>query len=88
MLHRHIYEALDRSLKDLTGKDEPFGGITTVFAGDWRQCLPIVQRGSRGDVVHSCLKCSHLWKLTKVTNLTKNMRVELNGESSEFSNYC
>ena len=77
MLHRHIYEALDRSLKEIMGNNEPFGGITTVFAGDWRQCLPIVKRGSRGEVVHACLKSSNLWQLTKVTNLTRNMRVEL-----------
>ena len=85
MLNRHVFEAVDRSIREVTGHDEPFGGITTAFAGDWRQCLPIVQRGSRGDIINACLKSSNLWKVTKVTNLTRNMRVELRGESREFS---
>ena len=85
MLHRHVFEAVDKSIRELTGKNEPFGGITTAFSGDWRQCLPIVRRGSRADVLHACLKSSELWKETKVTNLIHNMRVQLRGESSEFS---
>ena len=85
MLHRHVFEAIDRSIRELTGKEEPFGGITVVFSGDWRQCLPIVRRGSRGDVIHACIKSSDLWKQTKVMNLLRNMRVQLTGESSEFS---
>ena len=56
-----------------------------MFAGDWRQCLPIVKRGSRGEVVHACLKSSYLWNSTTVTNLTRNMRVELTGQSDKFS---
>ena len=86
MSHKHVYEAIDRSVRDVTGKDQPFGEITTVFAGDWRQCLPVIKRGSRGDVVNACLKSSYLWQYMKVTNLTRNMRVELKGQSEEFSN--
>ena len=85
MLHRHVFEAVDRSLRSLTGKDQPFGGITTAFSGDWRQCLPIVKRGSRADVIHACLKSSKLWQEIQVINLVRNMRVQLKGESSEFS---
>ena len=85
MLHKHVFEALDRTLRDILGNDMPMGGITTIFAGDWRQCLPIVKRGSRGEVVHACLKSSYLWNLTTVFNLTRNMRVELTGESNIFS---
>ena len=85
MLHKHIFEAIDRSLKDLMGSRELFGGITVVFAGDWRQCLPIVRRGGRGDIVNACLKSSYLWGNTKVFCLTKNMRVEQTGESQVFS---
>ena len=33
MLHRHVFEAIDRSMRELIGKDEPFGGITVVFSG-------------------------------------------------------
>ena len=77
---------MDRTIRDVTGKDQPFGGITIVFAGDWRQCLLIIKSGSRGDMIHACLKSSHLWQFVKVFTLTRNMRVELRGESSDFSN--
>ena len=85
MSHRYIFEAMDRTLRDVTGLDHPFGGITTVFAGDWRQCLPIIKGGSRGDVIHACLKSSYLWQHIRVFNLRRNMRVELRGDSKDFS---
>ena len=37
MNHRFQMEALDRTLRDITGKDSPFGGIVTVLSGDFRQ---------------------------------------------------
>ena len=85
MSHKHVYEAMDRSIREVTENDQPFGGITNVFAGDWRQCLPVIKRGSRGDVINACLKRSYLWETMRVTHLTRNMRVELKGQSAEFS---
>ena len=76
---------MDRSLREVTGIDLVFGGITVVFSGDWRQCLPIVKNGGRGEVVDACLKSSYLWKKIIVKNLTRNMRVEQKGESKDFS---
>ena len=73
------------SLRTLTGIDDLFGGITVVFSGDWRQCLPIVKHGGRGEVVDACLKSSYIWKSVIVKNLTRNMRVEQTGESKNFS---
>ena len=81
MQHRHVYECVDRSLQDLTGIDATFGGITVVFSGDWRQCLPIIKRGGRGEIVNACLMSSYLWKTVVVKNLTRNMR----GDSMEFA---
>ena len=31
--HRHCFEAVDRTLRDLRSNDSPFGGVTVVFAG-------------------------------------------------------
>ncbi|XP_035841022.1 uncharacterized protein LOC118488056 [Helianthus annuus] len=48
MVHKHAFEALDRTLKDVlsvsdSGNSElPFGGKTIVFGGDFRQILPKV----------------------------------------------
>ena len=36
MGHRHMFEAIDRTLKELRGNSKLFGGITVLFSGDWR----------------------------------------------------
>nr|KAJ0215763.1 hypothetical protein LSAT_V11C300143230 [Lactuca sativa] len=48
MVHKHAFEALDRTFKDLlrcvnsTISNIPFGGKVIVFGGDFRQILPVV----------------------------------------------
>ena len=81
MGHKHNYEALDRSLRKARGIDKPMGGLCTIFAGDWRQTLPIIQRASEGQIVNACLKNSYLWDHMKVFHLTENMRVKVTGSS-------
>jgi len=87
MGHRHIFEAIDRTMKDIRGNDSLFGGLTVLFAGDWRQILPVVRHGSRSQIVDSALKSSYLWPHVTVLKLIQNMRVLLTGESSDFSDY-
>ena len=52
-LHRYSTEALDWYLKVLMNSDLSFGGKIVIVAGDGRQTLPIVRRGSRSDIVDS-----------------------------------
>ncbi len=86
---RYLFEAVDRTLRDVLGKDKPFGGITTVFGGDWRQCLPVLGRGKdRADVVSRCLKSSPLWEACQHFSLTTNIRARnAGGETLAFANY-
>ena len=60
-----VFECIDRSLQYIRENDQPFGGMTVLFAGDWRQILPVVPRGSRAQVVHATLKESYIWKSVK-----------------------
>ncbi|KAH9602305.1 hypothetical protein KSS87_012983 [Heliosperma pusillum] len=91
MTHKHSFEALDRSLKDVMrvvderNANEPFGGKVVVFGGDFRQILPVVPKGSRADIVHASLCSSYLWSSCKVLKLTKNMRLQV-GSSSNNGN--
>ena len=62
MNHRHQLEALDRSLKDITGMNCPFGGKTVVLSGDFRQCLPVIPNSNRAQVVDAALNRSSLWE--------------------------
>ncbi|XP_021981880.1 ATP-dependent DNA helicase pif1-like [Helianthus annuus] len=63
MVHKHAFEALDRTLKDVLSVGDsrnseiPFGGKAIVFGGDFRQILPVVQNGSRQDIeIHEFAK--------------------------------
>jgi len=76
MSHKLNYEAVDRSLRDLMGVDEPFGGKVVVFGGDFRQILPVVPRGTRAQITAASLSQSSLWNLVRVMRLTINMRVQ------------
>ncbi|XP_035832001.1 uncharacterized protein LOC110870495 [Helianthus annuus] len=81
MIHKHAFEALDRTLKDILMPDcsnseaLPFGGKVIVFGGDFRQILPVVPNGSRQDIVNASLSSSYIWNKCKLLRLTKNMRL-------------
>ncbi|SGY80973.1 BQ5605_C009g05426 [Microbotryum silenes-dioicae] len=49
MAHRFAVEAVDRALRDLRETEELFGGVTTIFAGNFRQYLPVCQRNPRSN---------------------------------------
>ncbi|XP_035838858.1 uncharacterized protein LOC110900400 [Helianthus annuus] len=88
MIHKHAFEALDRTMKDVLSvfdsqnSELPFGGKTIVFGGDFRQILPVVQNGSRQDIVNASLCSSHIWSSCKVLKLTINMRLSVGSSSS------
>jgi hypothetical protein len=85
---RYCFEAVDRSFQDLREDRRPFGGMTTVLCGDWRQILPVVRRGSPADILDACLKSSRLWRHVQVEHLRRNMRVELSGAAdNQFTDH-
>ena len=53
MTHRAVYEAIDRTLQDIRGNSSPFGGISVMFCGDFRQILPVVKQGTRANIVEA-----------------------------------
>ncbi|KAG3195902.1 hypothetical protein PC128_g8083 [Phytophthora cactorum] len=76
MTHRHVFEAVDRSLRDLMDNDdEPFGGKVFVLSGDFLQILPVVVRGTPAQTIDACLKSSKLWPKFQQLHLRENMRV-------------
>ncbi|DBA01163.1 TPA: hypothetical protein N0F65_002298, partial [Lagenidium giganteum] len=81
MMHRHVVEAIDRSLRDiLRVRDpslllKPFGGNVLLLAGDFRQMLAVIPRGSRSQIVGSGINRSQLWAHFKTYRLHTNMRV-------------
>nr|GEV00562.1 hypothetical protein [Tanacetum cinerariifolium] len=81
MANKHCFEALDRSLRDILRKnrygtcEHPFGNMTMVFRGDFRQVLLVFPKDSRQDIISASLKQSYLWDHCKVLKLSKNMRL-------------
>ncbi|CAH9128946.1 unnamed protein product, partial [Cuscuta epithymum] len=81
MVHKHCFEALDRTLRDILrfqnprSLEIPFGGKTIVFGGDFRQILPVIPKGTRQDIVNASINSSYLWQHTHVMCLTKNLRL-------------
>ncbi|KAG3242090.1 hypothetical protein PI124_g13074 [Phytophthora idaei] len=66
MTHRHAFEAVDRSLRDLMDNDdEPFGG----------KILPVAVRGTPAQTIDACLKSSTLWPKFQQLHLRENIRV-------------
>ncbi|XP_026460491.1 ATP-dependent DNA helicase PIF7-like [Papaver somniferum] len=76
MQHRFCIEAVDRTLRDVRKSDEPFGGIIFVLGGDFKQTLPIVQRGRKKQIIDASIKSFVLWRDMNVFKLTQNMRLE------------
>lgn len=48
---------------------KPFGGITVVFGGDFRQILPVIENGDRQDIVSACINRSYIWDTIKLFTL-------------------
>jgi len=75
MQHRYTFEAVNRTIKDIRKDARPFGGIVFCFCGDFRQILPVVPRGTRGQIVSACIKRSTLWNEVQPLSLNINMRL-------------
>ncbi|KAJ3706867.1 hypothetical protein LUZ61_010572 [Rhynchospora tenuis] len=90
MSNRICFEALDRSMRDILGdynnsnRDKPFGGVTVVLGGDFRQTLPVVPHGSRYETLAASITNSYLWSSCQLLKLTINMRLlTYNGRPSD-----
>ena len=77
MQSRAVFETVDRTLRDIMDSDKIFGGIATLFCGDFQQILPVVPCASRTQIMAQCLTASHLWSDIALLHLTVNMRVHL-----------
>ncbi|KAJ1260553.1 hypothetical protein BS78_10G241500 [Paspalum vaginatum] len=79
--HKHCFEALDRTLRDILAENRPhaqdtqFGGITVVLGGDFRQTLPVIQNATKQQIFRACIINSYLWQRCIVLKLIENMRL-------------
>ncbi|XP_074336487.1 uncharacterized protein LOC141673617 [Apium graveolens] len=90
MQHRYAFECLDRTLRDLmksvdaTCSGLPFGGITVLLGGNFRQILPVITYGERGDIVVASISHSRLWSTCHIFLLKRNMRLNKGNSITEI----
>ena len=95
MAYKHIYMAVDRTFRDITKCDKPFGNKIMLLGGDFRQILPVTKNGNRSQIVNSTIKKTTFWKFFKQFQLTENMRIKSAARNqgkpthllNEFSDY-
>jgi len=77
MQHKYNMEAVDRSLRDILNEsDKPFGGLTFVFGGDFKQILPVIIKGGKAQTMGASIRRSMLWGHLIVLHLHQNMRLD------------
>ncbi|GFV33742.1 ATP-dependent DNA helicase [Trichonephila clavipes] len=77
MSHKRAIEALERCLQDIQNNRKLMGGVVVLLARDFRQTLPVIERGTAADEINACLKESYLWTKVEKLYLTTNMQVQL-----------
>ena len=89
-LHKNYLEDLDEKLKDLKGNNLPFGGISIILSGDFKQTLSIITKSHQLAQIQVSIKKSHLctyfegvenqfsftMKLEQVTNMQEHQELE------------
>ncbi|CAF3642779.1 unnamed protein product [Rotaria sp. Silwood1] len=56
MSHKRALEALDRTLQDLRGNQTLMSEVVVLLAGDFRQTLPVIPRGTIADELKGLLE--------------------------------
>ncbi|KYQ52386.1 ATP-dependent DNA helicase PIF1, partial [Trachymyrmex zeteki] len=84
MAPRYALEIMDRTLRDITDNNLPFGGKIIILGGDFRQLLPKTH-STRSEIVNLSIKFSSTWKYFEKFSLSQNMRVL--SEEPEFANF-
>jgi len=81
MANKRCLEALDRTFRDIEkakspeAAHTPFGGKVVVLGGDLRQILPVVEGGTKEDIISSTIIRSRLWDHVEILSLKQNMRL-------------
>ncbi|GKB03653.1 DNA helicase [Tanacetum coccineum] len=76
MNDRRCFEALDRSLRDISNSPNTlFEGKSIMLGGDFRQTLPVKKKASKPEILDASITSSYLWPEFKTYMLMENMRL-------------
>ena len=87
MANKKSLETFNRTMQDLRGNEQLFGGALILLSGDFRQTLTVIPRSTPADEINAYLKSSVLWRYVQKFTLNINMRIRLQNDPSaqEFS---
>ncbi len=71
MISDLVADTVNRSLQDIMDCDQPFGGKTIIFTGDFKQLLPVVRGGSGEN--HTIQRCTW-WPMLRQLVFSHNYR--------------
>lgn len=74
MAKRFAIEAVDRTLQDLVGVSQPFGGKLVVLGGDFMQVLHVIPKDTFQETINGSLVRSYLYPQMQELVLSENMR--------------
>jgi hypothetical protein len=74
MTNKLAFEVVDRTLRDLTDRNEPFSGIVFIMSREFRQVFLVIPQGSHVDIVSASIKNFYLWVSVEVFCLSENMQ--------------
>lgn len=89
MTHRKCFEAVDRTLRDVLSvanpdlADIPFGGVVMVLGGDLRQILPVIEGGTRPQIIDAAITNSPLLHSVKKLLISINIRLGVHGADTQ-----
>ena len=75
-----ILKTLDRKLKDIRNRSQPFGGFTIIFAGDFRQLEPVGAKET--ELLFSSLSSQHWENCINAVLILDKSRVWPNAEEN------
>jgi hypothetical protein len=81
---KDMLSVVNRKLQEIMSNTIPMGGKIIIFAGDFKQTLPIKEHATRSEQVNLSIKYSDIYANHCVRfKLTENMRAQ--GENRQFS---
>ncbi|EFE43857.1 hypothetical protein TRV_01369, partial [Trichophyton verrucosum HKI 0517] len=75
MTSAQVFNAVDRSLRDIRQVDSPFGGLPTILGGDFQQILPVIPMGTQQDIIDATMHNANVWRDLRILSLRENMRL-------------
>ena len=86
MMHRCVFDMIDRFLREIMGVDEPFGGKVILCSGDFGQLSPVTFMPGRQSALAVSIKTHPSFELFKHLKLSYMWRSANDREFTKFTN--